>query len=852
MTDDPWAAFRSPKETSDDPWASFRSKPAEPQTPEQATDAMSAPDKFTRAGVKSLTSGASGLVNTLGKSIEGADPKKLAKLQSLIGAIEERMGVDPSQYKPASEVTGDSTRPLSERLQNFPRSVVEMAGPALVGGAVGGLPGAVALTTASTAGPTIDRKREALGLTPDQALPDKAKKEVAAKLGLDAALLAGGGAFTRNLMGPIESTGVKAFGEASKRAAQATLVDAGLGMDAAASDKVLVEGKFPTASDLVVGAAQGGLPGLVAHAPGVAGRVPGAVGEVGATAGKAVREPFVNRAFKPMEALEPESRGRVADRVSDFGNKFDAAQDTLLKDVSNASKGLDDVTKENINNITTAFEHKTPVKPEWVDQVTQADPVAGRTVQDLITLGSMRSLEDKALSKSTKGLNPFESFKTRVGDYALAHLFSSKLAAALATAQTGIDLGARGIDRFTGLADPASEITRRYAGTASPTPSVAEARQAAFDRGLDFRNTAKLDAANRKLDQATLEQKKLEFRKVAKADVKSKEAESKRMMAEAAASVRALNKRDDLQSKYESGVSADQRKALANDKWRLGVMSRSDIPMSEALGRDLGYNQNVPLQELVSSDARPSLKAQAGIQRILNASDKAMQERLAGEKRRLELMANSEGASASDASLALKVAKLRQNESAALNPEEQGPPEFDWGSSSSLAGTDTAKNMALAKVLERHNAKVDRQNKAAEKANSDTAQAKAAGKVKQAKEKVEQAKADTESDMHSFEHRGMRVEVEKKKIGDIKAYERKTRRNIDDRMEVIDRAKSKTKDSNAHKLLDQLAKDWTTRASNDPKKAYSMMEDVANDENISSDVANYLMDKWGSIKETWR
>ena len=290
----PWERY-APQDTTDTPkgpWEKY-APPTVTQTPEQATDAMSAPDKFTRAGVKGLTSGASGLVNTLGKVVEGADPKKLAKLQQLIGAVEERMGVDPTQYKPASEVTGDPNRPFMERLASAPRSVVEMAGPAIVGGAVGGIPGAVGLTTASTAGPTIDRKREALGLTPDQELPSKAKYEVGTKLALDAALLAGGGKFTKSLMGPIESTGVKALGEAGKRAAQATLVDAGLGADAAASDKVLVEGKFPTASDLAIGAAQGALPGLVAHAPGVAGRVPGAA-----------RDAAVTARFKPLESLD--------------------------------------------------------------------------------------------------------------------------------------------------------------------------------------------------------------------------------------------------------------------------------------------------------------------------------------------------------------------------------------------------------------------------------------------------------------------------------------------------------------------------------------------------------------------
>jgi hypothetical protein len=715
-------------------------------SPEQATDAMSVPDKFTRAGVKGLTTGASGLVNTLGKSIEGADPKKLAKLQSLIGAIEERMGVDPTQYKPASEVTGDPNRPIMERLASAPRSVVEMAGPAIVGGAVGGLPGAVAATTATTAGSTIDRKREALGLTPDQELPNKAKKEVAAKLGLDAALLAAGGGLTRGLMGPIEATGTRALGEAGKRAALATTVDAGLGMDAAAADKVLVEGKMPTASDLVVGAAQGALPGLVAHTPGVAGRVPGAVGEVGAAAGKAVREPVVNRAFRSMEALDPEARGRVADRVKDFGNNFDAAQESLLRDVNSAAKGLDDVTKETIDNIKIAFKNKTPVKQEWIDQVTQADPFAGRAIDDLMTLGSMRGLEDKALGKSTRGLNPFESFKTRVGDYALAHLISPKLGAAAAILQTGADLGARGIDRFTGLADPASVITERYAGTASPTQTIAEARASAFATDLAERQ-AKASAAKAELDAAKTNQiatrlegdiGNLATKRVQKL-AKDRQAESDRKWKEASQSVRDLNKRDDIQNNSDS----------------------------------------------------------------------------------------------------------------IYNPEA-----IEWGPSSSLAGTPAARAITATKALERYNRKVAKDQAAAqrkeEKQKSEAAQAKAANRVKQAEVKADKATEDADPNTIKLNHLGYELTGYTDNIDSIPGWKRRTKQNLDDRREVIDRAKAMTDDTKVRELLDQLERDWNIRTSKyDRKKAYRMLNDLKKDKRIPDDIGNVLLDQWDKVKNTW-
>lgn len=860
-------------------------------SPEQATDAMSVPDKFTRAGVKGLTTGASGLVNTLGKSIEGADPKKLAKLQSLIGAIEERMGVDPTQYKPASEVTGDPNRPLTERLASFPRSVVEMAGPAIVGGAVGGLPGAVAATTATTAGPTIDRKREALGLTPDMELPDKAKKEVATKLGLDAALLAAGGGLTRGLMGPIEATGTRALGEAGKRAAMATAVDAGLGVDAAAADKVLVEGKMPTASDLVVGAAQGALPGLVAHAPVVAGRVPGAV-----------REPVVNRAFRSMEALDPEARGRVADRVKDFGNNFDAAQESLLRDVNSAAKGLDDVTKETIDNIKIAFKNKTPVKQEWIDQVTQADPFAGRAIDDLMTLGSMRGLEDKALGKSTRGLNPFESFKTRVGDYALAHLISPKLGAAAAILQTGADLGARGIDRFTGLADPASVITERYAGTASPTQTIAEARASAFAQDLAGRQ-AKVGAARAELDAAKTNQiaTRLEgdignlATKRVKQLAKDRKAESDRLWKEASASVRALNKRDDLQAREERRVDtgirqqADiMRRSQAVEESRLAAEQREQDAAMRRQADIMRNSQRVEeqrvAQEQAASDAAMARQAMLmrNSQRVeenrvaadQRASDQAMRRQVdlmrnsqsVEEQRQSKLLSDvgqqlrilnaSESASATPAALPLAVARLRAKYEKEADAKKEAanaptPPEPTF---SNLAGTQTGKLIEQAKALERFNNKQARDKAASErketKAKQETAQAKAEKRVKDADTKVKEATRDADENLYVFEHRGQKLRVPKETVGNARLYERSFKEKVDRRMDVIDEAKDMTKSKQVKNLLDQLAKDWTD-TTNNPELAYGHLERTVNKSGVPKNVADYLLDNWIRVEGTW-
>ena len=810
----PWERYAS-QDTTDTPkgpWEKYAA-PTVNQTPEQATDAMSAPDKFTRAGVKSLTSGASGIVNLLGKGVEGADPKKLAKLQSLIGAVEERMGVDPTQYKPASEVTGDPNRPFMERLASFPRSVVEMSAPALIGGAagtlaagpMGTLPGAVGLTTAATAGPTIDRKREALGLRPDEELPTKAKKEVAAKLGLDAALLAGGGAFTRGLMGPIESTGVKALGESAKRAAQATLVDAGLGADAAASDKVLIEGKFPTASDLAIGAAQGGLPGLVSHAPMVAGRVPGAVGEGAAAAGKAIREPVVNRTFKPLESLEPESRGRVANKIEEFSGNMNAAEKSLLRDVASATSGLDGVTKEYIGKIKDAYDEGVPIKQEWIDAINKADPVAGQAVSDLTTFGSMRELENSALSKSTKGLNPFENFKTRIGDYALAHFISPKLAAAAATIQTGIDFGARGIDKFTGLSDPGKVITEKYAGTASPTQTVAQARAAATAKRIqqqEFRNVADADVANKELDAANLEKTKLEFRKAADKHARTKEKLK--------------------QKENNVSVSKFQNKAISSLKLldALEAEDSAKVAAEEKASSDSLRNQyQIMLNSQRVEEARVANEARA-FSKLLNQ-----------QKQGLDIRKRSEGASSEDAGLALKLSRLKEK----YRKKDEADAQKD--------------ELAVAKSITRNNKKTESAMGKLKKQEDAKALAAASKRVAEARSRVDETKNTPRPEVHTIQVHGVEITQPKSVIGDYEGWVNGTYERMDARKAFIDEAKSSIPKHS--KQLTGLFKTWAKQGSklSDAQKSLDRLKSK-----LSTDDQMKLQSLWNThdIAWTWK
>lgn len=884
-------------------------------TPQQQTDAMSVPEKFGRGAAYGVLNGAEGVVSTLGKSVEGADPQKLAKLHSLVEAVKERMGVSPDQYAPASQTAQDPNATLGQRLANVPRSVVEMAGPAVVGGALGGLPGAVAATTATTAGPTIDRYREAHGMSPNQELTTADKLKVGGKLAADAAAITVGGAFTRGLMGPIEATGVKALTEAGKRGILATSADAALGAEATALDKVAIENKLPSVSDLTVGAAQGGLPGLVAHAPGVAGKLP-----------SAVREPVVNRTFRPLETLNPESRGRVADVIDMYGSGskgMNAAENTLNDNVTTASKGLDEVTKEKIGYIKNAIKEGVPVKQEWLDDVNKADPIAGQAVQDLTTFSSMRDLENSSLYKKVKDINPLTNFKSRITDYAIGHLFSPTIAKAIAAGETAIAGTAYGIDKFTGLSNPGKVITDKYAGTAQQAPSIAQARAAAkaeFIAQNIKERQAKVDEAQTELDKATalkdFQKFKTEQDRASAAEQRAKEQESKELWKTAITTLKSKRDTDAIRERYvrdrtdayqDKTLSALDRldqadtnaikqrnketeQAIKNSKYLLGIRSRSDIPVSEAMGRSLGESQNVPLPELVSSDARGSLKLNNAVQALSKDSqavrDRAMARqasimrnsqaveqqrqnqllanvgqqnriRMASEQQPYAEMQSDPGVFRANQALARDRAQAAIEAEAAANappPRTYNPDNTVWGPSSDIAGTETARAIALAKRLAANNKKLEAEKAASErKANKQAevkAQAKADRRVKEAEAKLNETKVEADPNTLVFEHRGQKIVKSKDDVGNPKAYREKFVRFTDKRLNLLDKAKGLTKSKEAHKLLDQLADDWT-HSTNDPTQAQNHMMRISNKNEIPEVVRKYLKENWNSVEGTW-
>lgn len=814
--------------------------------------------------------------NTLRKSgALGFNPDQIDKNTEW---LKQQAGLQ--NYDPASAHFADSSKPWTERIGYLPRTLLEgvpTMAQHIAASSLAGPIGMLGSTALSEGGTSVDRVREADKTDPNAELTPEQKLRVGGNVALQAVLNEVGGRATLGAATPVKKVGMEGVKQAAGNVTKAAAIDAGVGGYGAGADKAIIEGQVPSVADVA-------LPGLAGAAVGTAFRGPGAA-----------RDAAVATRFRELGKIDPQSRGEVANLLQHYDGNFDATREHLGKELDYASKGLDDVTKEAITGAKIKLKHGQRLEPEEIQAVAKADPEAGKVLQNLDTFSVMKGMDNGGLSGSMVGrlLNPFQraahgDVPTTLGRFAegasIGHAFwahDPTTAAAVLGGQAAGTLALKGADAFTGAANPAKVITDKFAGSAAPTPTIAQARAAAFARDLTERQ-GKAEAAKGELEKAkseedTLKQQEIQkkaFRKAADADAKSRKAESDRMWREAAASVRALNKRDDLQANYESGVAKEESTAmkrqadlmrnsqaleerrLASDalaqqkaerefwdqqKRNLAIRERSDIPVSEALGRDLGDNQNVPLQELVSSNAAPNIKTAMAVKRM------------------------SEAPTATSAALPLAVAKLKarlaaQEEAAAQNVPEAAPETTynpnatEWGPSSSLAGTPASRAMTAARALARHNAKVDKQkaseSKKSEKAKSDEAKAKAEKKVADATIKAKEASRDADENLHVFEHRGQKIRPPKETVGKPSTYLRSFKEKTDRRMDVIDGAKALTKNKEVTKLLDSLAKDWTD-TTNNPDLAYGHLERVVNKSNMPKNVADYLLDKWNSIEGTW-
>lgn len=481
MTDDPWAAFRGPKQTSDDPWASFRAKPTDAETPEQKTDKLSTTEKFARGAAYGLLGGAEGLVNSVGKAIPEADPKKLAKLQELIGYGKEAMGVRPEEYAPASQVAHNSNLDLGQRVANIPRSVVEMAGPAAVGGLVGGLPGAVAAVGATEAGPTVDRVREADKTPENVPLTTGQQARVAGKVGLDMLLAGAGGKATFGAAEPIMATGLAGLKQAVGNTAKAVAADAAAADTAYAADKGLVEGKLATPKDLVVGALEGGVPGAAFRGP------------KELTGGFGARENII-------KSLDPEARTLASDVLNEHGDYKGAAK-SLQIDLSFAgTNGFTKGTKKLLAKAKADLANNKVLDTDKLDAIargvegTQAGPEVLQTLKAYSALNKVKSIDDGGVSGSNIGqaIKPFGKWPASSLDLGAlgviglgGHLpyighIPPEAAIGLLAGQTGAYGAMRGIDMLTGASNVQKLLNKHRVDTPStpvaPTPTPSQAK----------------------------------------------------------------------------------------------------------------------------------------------------------------------------------------------------------------------------------------------------------------------------------------------------------------------------------------------------------------------------------------
>lgn len=887
-------------------------KAVDNQTPEQKTEKLGAIEKGVRAASYGLLGGAEGAMNTIGKAI-GADPQKLAKVNMLINAGREAMGVTPEEYAPASAKASDPNASFGERMSYMPRALIESGAGIAAGAALGGLPGALATVAGTETGPTIDRVRAEDKTDPNAELTPAQKARVGGKVGLDMLMTALGGRATLGATAPVKAVGMEGVKQAAGNVVKAGAADALAGGGSAAADKMLIEGEAPSFNDVAVPALTGATLGTSIRAPG------------------ATREAAVSVRNRVLGDLNPQSRGEVADTLKHYNGNFDVTGKHIDSELRLASKGLDEVTKDAIAKAKLDIEAGKRVDPATIEAVTKADPDAGRVLQNLDTFSVMQTLNNGGLSNSFLGhvLNPLseahsapERFASRLGGRTdvgalLYGLHDPTLAAGIVGTQVAGTLGLKAIDRLTGAANPAKVITDKFAGTAEPTPSVAQARAAVLAKDVSSRQQtasqakAERDAARNERDMVNLD---IGVGNVAQRNVenaaKARKAESDQLWKEATASVRALNKRDDLQSDYETGVArsqADQDRQLARQAdimrrsqaveerrladedraarnasrqtWRDAADSVRALANRDAIeargpagrGQDMGVQSNVPLPELVSSDASAAIRAarlkqvldgqrlnevrrQADIMRNSQTVEARRQnDMLADIRRQLDTISNSESASSTDASLPLAVSRLKASLDAQkdtqgpIAPQEQ--PAF-----SSLAGTQTGKLLEQARATERYNKRNAREQEAdakkAKKASDDAAKAKAEKKVKDAESKAKEAEKDADENLYVFEHRGVKIRVDKESVGNPKSYGISFREKTDRRMDVLDGAKALTKSDGVKKLLDQLARDWTD-TTNDPSLAYGHMEELVNDKRVPKAVGEYLLDNWDRVKGTW-
>jgi hypothetical protein len=477
-------------------------------------------------------------------------------------------------------------------------------------------------------------------------------------------------------------------------------------------------------------------------------------------------------------------------------------------------------------------------------------------------------------------------------------------------------------DKFAGTAEPILSIAQGRAAASSK--DLAERQANAFASKM------KLDVA--KDEKATLDQKAAELeaaKKQAKEDAKATAA----AMKIARESYQAVRKVDEMEARHKQGLvsdfqnkandtlsildsleqsdrntaaekqkaddaamrrqadlmrnsqaiedrrlAAEARATKKDDKdfWSsqrdyLALRNRSDIPVSEAAGRNLGDSQNVPLPELVSSDASKSIRTQAGVQRILSKAEKdywAEQRRLLDVRNRSDVPASQymaqdlgesqnvplPGLVSTSAALPLAVSRLKISKNKRLQPEEEGVENTQAGDANSSplsARPDEVKAaMALNKVKKKAEQKQQQKSTEEAKASVVSAQAKAEKKVSEARREARQAEQEADPNYHVFKRHGVTERYHKDSIQNPQRYEQSWNERQDTRKFFLDDAREYLNTNHDRKILDGMLLRWS-KLRNKPEFARQKWEEFVDNAALSPETRQALKEGFDDIMWTW-
>lgn len=910
MTDDPWAAFTkkpSVSNNTDDPWASFTSKPTENvQSPKEQSYS-----KDLAYGLENdILRGSSNTLNQYGYPNAAIALAKTADLVHKAAGLDAYSpdGGDKSLGGRVSNIG----HTLAQGAPGMAQDIAAGAAGAAMGGPlapVTGLMGFGGSYALRHLGEVQDRIRESAGKGPDSELTTGEQLRAGGTLLADT-LLNRFGVGKVLKPGPVKAVGLKAAPEIAAKTAEGVATGAGVGAGQTVLDSVALDQKLPSFSDLAVSGLTGAAAGAVGGLPNVAKESLRAARfkELGNLDPQSRSD--VTNVLEKNKGDFNATKQYYLDEISKAKKDLDpVTQDYIDKEVI-AFKNGQRVDTEKLAEVTKV----DPVAGRALQNLDTLSAMQGMNNGGLSGTGFGRMVEPfgskftNVMDLGSIGTLMFGHHLPYLG------AASPYIAGGLLAGQgLGYGI-TRGLDRLSGASNPSKVIIDKFGGDPSSTTSVVQARTNANNLAntrRQLRTTADLLSTSEELSKAKASEKdtkdtikaenaltrlKTQFQTVAsndaRADTRLAKAESDAKWKTARESISAWNNNEDLRAREDRRVSKEFDQTLGNVKYLNNVRESSESASSSDTGLALKL---ASLKQQLQDKRMTQLGKQANIMRNSQTTEQARQDALlrnvgqqnrmreASEARPFDEMVSDPGvfranqALARDAFAAQEQAQAAaEAETAANTPREYNIDDTDWGPSTSVK--DRPKdvqalfdaNKALLKTREKlqrqekrkqdaedrkakqEQAKKDRD---AKKLKDDETKAKTAKIVRDAEKKTEEATKDADPEFYTFKYRGQTIRVPAKGangdgVENPKYYEQSFKEKTDRRLDMLADAKALTEDKKVHKILDQLAKDWTD-TTNDPSLAYDALEDVVNDNRIPQNIKNNLLDNWDSVKRTW-